>query len=178
MAQYHANKGDGSILMSLPLNQTFSYSVRAYNCTSSEGTINFPEACPKWCELTFALLPRDYVKPTKDSLVLTVQFAKNVITLNDTQIVAIESTLREWMGKEDLAIFINSYTDNTGTPLINTEKSTIRANVIANIVTKMGFEPQIITSTGFGEANPVVPNDSPENQNLNRRVEIVLHWSY
>lgn len=178
MAQYHANKGDGSILMSLPLNQTFSYSVRAYNCTSSEGTINFPEACPKWCELTFALLPRDYVKPTKDSLVLTVHFAKNVITLNDTQIVAIESTLREWMGKEDLAIFVNSYTDNTGTPLINTEKSTIRANVISHAIGKMGFEPQIISATGFGESSPVAPNDSPENQNLNRRVEIVLHWSY
>lgn len=178
IAQYHANKGDGSILMSLPLNQTFSYSVKAFNCTSSEGTINFPEACPKWCDLTFSLLPRDYVKPTKDSLVLTIHFAKNVITLNDTQIVAIESTLREWMIKEDLAIFVNSYTDNTGTPLINTEKSTIRANVLSETVTKMGFDINIITSTGFGDSNPIAPNDSPENQNLNRRVEIVLRWNY
>jgi outer membrane protein OmpA-like peptidoglycan-associated protein len=42
----------------------------------------------------------------------------------------------------------------------------------------MGFEPQLISATGFGESSPVAPNDSPENQNLNRRVEIVLHWSY
>ena len=68
--------------------------------------------------------------------------------------------------------------DNTGTPLINTEKSTIRANAISDNITKMGFDVNILTSTGFGDSNPVAPNDSPENQNLNRRVEIVLRWSY
>ena len=178
IAQYHANKGDGSILMSLPLNKTFNYSVRAFNYTSSEGSISFPEACPKWCELSFPLLPKNYVKPTKDSLVLTIHFAKNVVILNDTQIVAIEATLRDWKDKEDLNIFVNSYTDNTGTPIINTEKSTIRANTITDLIIKMGFDPVIITTTGFGDSSPVAPNDSPENQNLNRRVELVLRWSY
>jgi hypothetical protein len=178
LGQYHANKGDGSILMSLPLGKTFNYAVRGFNYTTSEGSINFPEACPKWCALTFPLLPRNYVKPTKDSLVLVVRFPKNVTTLNDTQIVAIESALREWKGKEDLAIFVNSYTDNTGTPMINTQISTMRANVVTEVITKMGFDTFIITTTGFGDSNPIVANDSPENQDINRRTEIVLRWSY
>jgi len=178
VAQYHANKGDGSILMSLPLGKTFNYSVRAFNYTGSDGSISFPEACPKWCEIVFPLLPRSYVKPTKDSLLMTVHYAKNVVNLTDSQIVAIESTLKDWMGKEDLAIFVNSYTDNTGTPMINTEKSTVRANIITDALIKIGFDVNIITTTGFGDSNPLVPNDSPENQDVNRRAEIVVRWSY
>lgn len=177
-AQYHANKGDGSILMSLPLNKTFSYEVKGFNYTTIQGTINFPEACPKWCTLPFALLPRDYVKPTYDSLVLSVWFPKNVTVLNDTQINAISTLLGYWKEQKELSIFVNSYTDNTGTPMINIQKSTIRANVVTSVISKMGFDPSIITSTGFGESSPLVPNDSPGNQDKNRRVEIMVHWSY
>lgn len=176
LAQYHANKGDGSILMSLPTNKTFNYAVKGFNYTPVEGSINFPEACPKWCELQFSLLPRDYVKPVHDSLLLTIFFPKNVTTLNDTQIVAIESGLHDWLNQKDISIFVNSYTDNTGTPIINVEKSTIRANAVSAIVQKMGFDSSIITTTGFGDANPLVPNDSPENQNKNRRAEIMIRW--
>ena len=176
-AQYHANKGDGSILMSLPLNKTFSYEVKGFNYTTIQGTINFPEACPKWCTLPFALLPRDYVKPTYDSLVLSVWFPKNVTVLNDTQINAISTLLRYWKEQKELSIFVNSYTDNTGTPMINIQKSSIRAHVVSDVISKMGFDPSIITSTGFGESSPLVPNDSPDNQDKNRRVEIMVHWS-
>jgi hypothetical protein len=176
LAQYHANKGDGSVLMSLPVDQTFYYEVKGFNYTKSEGSINFPGACEKWCTLHFPLLPRDYIKPTRDSLLLTVFFAKNIVALQDSQLVLIRSALQNWIGQKEVTVFINGYTDNTGTPLINTEKSTIRANAIAEQVTALGFEPGSILATGFGDSNPLTPNDSPENQDMNRRVEMVIRW--
>lgn len=178
LAQYHANKGDGSLMMSLPIGKTFQYSVRAFGYTANEGSIQFPVACPKWCNLNFTLLPRNYVKPTKDSVVLIVHFEKNVVHLSDSQKNQIAMAVQGWEQKEDLALFANGYTDNTGTPLINTEKSTIRANAVAQILTHLGIEESRISVNGFGDTNPLVPNDSPENQTINRRVEIVMRWSY
>lgn len=176
LGQYHANKGDGSILMSLPMGKTFNYEVRGFNYTMLEGTISFPEACPKWCTINFPLLSRDYVKPTQDSLVLTLFYPKNVTKLSDSQIILLKTALQDWLGKKDVSIFINGYTDNTGTPMINIQKSTIRANLLYEVISAMGFEPQTLTSTGFGDSNPLVENSSPENQDKNRRVEIVVRW--
>ena len=176
LAQYHANKGDGSLLMSLPSGQTFYYEAKGFNYKKSEGTINFPGACEKWCTLSFPLLPRDYVKPTQDSLLLTVFFAKNVVALQDSQLVLLQAALHNWIGQKEVTLFVNGYTDNTGTPLINTEKSTIRANAIAAYLSGLGFDTTAVQATGFGDSNPLAPNDSPENQDRNRRVELVIRW--
>lgn len=176
LAQYHANKGDGSILMSLPVGQAFRYEVRGYNYEPLNGSMYFSEPCPKWCEYRFPLLSKNYVRPTYDTALLTVHFAKNVISLQDSQLLQIQNVLLDWRDKKDISIFVNGYTDNTGTPMINIQKSTIRANVIAETIHSLGFDYSIITATGFGDESPLAPNDSPENQDLNRRVEIVLRY--
>jgi outer membrane protein OmpA-like peptidoglycan-associated protein len=38
----------------------------------------------------------------------------------------------------------------------------------------MGIDMANIQSKGWGEANAVAPNDTDENKNLNRRVEIII----
>jgi len=37
-----------------------------------------------------------------------------------------------------------------------------------------GIDPKHITSKGYGETKPVVPNDTDENRQLNRRVEFKI----
>ena len=37
-----------------------------------------------------------------------------------------------------------------------------------------GIAPNRITSHGYGETMPVAPNDTPENRQLNRRVEFKI----
>lgn len=41
-----------------------------------------------------------------------------------------------------------------------------------------GFSPERISAEGFGEFRPKVPNDTPENRSINRRVEIKILSSY
>jgi chemotaxis protein MotB len=36
------------------------------------------------------------------------------------------------------------------------------------------MRPQVLAAAGYGEFDPVAPNDSPEHQAQNRRIEIVL----
>jgi len=72
-------------------------------------------------------------------------------------------------------IQVNGYTDNRGTPAFNETLSVDRANAVTQALRQMlpgvdvTFMPQ-----GFGEADPVASNDTPNGQAQNRRVTIVL----
>ncbi|MGC8480299.1 MAG: flagellar motor protein MotB [Acidimicrobiales bacterium] len=76
-------------------------------------------------------------------------------------------------------IEVNGYTDNqpiVGGPYTsNFELSAIRAvNVLLRLVHVDGVNPARIAATGYGSSRPVVPNDSPANQAMNRRVDVVI----
>jgi chemotaxis protein MotB len=37
-----------------------------------------------------------------------------------------------------------------------------------------GVDPTVLSAAGYGQYQPIAPNDSLENRSLNRRIEIVL----
>ena len=57
----------------------------------------------------------------------------------------------------------------------NWELSTARATeVVRYLQEKGGLDPNLLSATGYGEHQPVAPNDSDEGRHKNRRIEIVL----
>jgi chemotaxis protein MotB len=56
----------------------------------------------------------------------------------------------------------------------NWELSTARAVEVVNFLVANGMKPQQLSAAGFGEFDPVAPNDAPDHQAQNRRIEIVL----
>ena len=56
----------------------------------------------------------------------------------------------------------------------NWELSTARAVEVTKFLIANGMRPQVLAAAGYGEFDPVAPNDSPEHQAQNRRIEIVL----
>jgi len=73
-----------------------------------------------------------------------------------------------------LKIKIAGYTDDRGSEKYNLKLSFKRAKAIKDIlVKKYHISPNRIVVKGYGEAYPLVPNDSETNRALNRRVEIV-----
>jgi chemotaxis protein MotB len=56
----------------------------------------------------------------------------------------------------------------------NWQLSTARAVEVVNFLITSGMKPQQLSAAGYGEFDPVAPNDTPENRALNRRIEIVL----
>ncbi len=84
--------------------------------------------------------------------------------------------------KENLSgrdIGIEGHTDNQPIKYSgwksNWELSTARAtSVLHYIVDEKGIDPKKVSATGHGEYKPVTPNDTPEGQRQNRRVEMVV----
>jgi len=83
------------------------------------------------------------------------------------------------ISKTAYLIRIEGHTDNlpihTERYPSNWELSTARAvNVLRYFIKNHNVDPRRLAAEGFSEFHPLVPNDTPENREKNRRVEIIF----
>ena len=173
--QVVSNRGDGSYAIALPTGHTYSLYLDRIGYQNASDTLRcIANDSVKKHLRNFAMLPFGYEKPVKDSAVLTLRFSKNSSELSDSSQAALRAAMQAWQGKAGIAIMVNGYTDNTGTPIINEQLSFTRARSVGAVLKGMGFDDSVIKVQGWGEANPLTGNDTDANRDMNRRVEIVV----
>jgi outer membrane protein OmpA-like peptidoglycan-associated protein len=74
----------------------------------------------------------------------------------------------------DSKITVAGYTDSQGGLSYNQDLSQRRAESVRAFLVSHGVAPDRITAQGFGPAQPIADNASPEGRADNRRVEIVV----
>jgi len=75
-----------------------------------------------------------------------------------------------------LRIRVDGYTDNQGLAAYNLDLSYRRARAVVEYLVGRGVPRDRLEYRGYGVENSVAPNDTPEGQALNRRVEFtILH---
>lgn len=89
---------------------------------------------------------------------------------------AVATVLRDIGGK---VIRVEGHTDNV--PLgrgdafaTNWDLSTARALAVVRFLQDSGVDPARLAAAGYGEFQPIAPNDTAEGRSQNRRIEIVL----
>jgi outer membrane protein OmpA-like peptidoglycan-associated protein len=85
-----------------------------------------------------------------------------------SRIAGILSTLKGYQ------IYVYGYTDDIGTRDYNQKLSERRAKSVYDYLVQNGLNPDIMTTKGFGEADPLVAGNSSKARAINRRVEIGL----
>ena len=83
---------------------------------------------------------------------------------------------------QESKIVVNGYTDNApiGPELkrqgitSNQELSQKRAETVMQFMVSQGVKPDLVAAQGFGDADPVAPNDTAQGRAQNRRVELTL----
>src|SRR3984893_15569225 len=87
--------------------------------------------------------------------------------------------------QQTTTIIVNGYTDDTAigpelrrqgvtSNLILSQK---RADNVMQFMISQGVKPNLVTAQGFGDADPVAPNDTAAGRAQNRRVELTLAGS-
>ncbi len=74
-----------------------------------------------------------------------------------------------------LTLQIEGYTDSTGSDALNMELSGMRADGVRDYLAQQGVPVSSMTAQGFGKAQPVASNDTPDGRQKNRRVELVVN---
>jgi len=71
---------------------------------------------------------------------------------------------------DDVPIHSNRYRSNW-------ELSSARSLSVVQLLSEQtGIQPQNMSSVGYGEYRPIVPNSSPENRSKNRRIQIFVDY--
>ena len=68
-------------------------------------------------------------------------------------------------------IQVQGHTDNIGVPVMNQQLSEARARVTANYLIAKNIRADRLSSSGFGQSQPVADNATLEGRQLNRRIE-------
>lgn len=79
---------------------------------------------------------------------------------------------------KDRRLMIAGHTDNqpikSKTFPNNWYLSTARAIAVVEFMVDAGFPAKNLAASGYGEFDPIAANDTPQNRELNRRIEIIL----
>ena len=101
-----------------------------------------------------------------------VYFDHNQATLRyESEAVLMEVGLA-LVSVPDTRFEIRGYTDSVGAADYNQELSERRADTVRGfLIVNFPIEPRRIEVVGYGEADPIATNDTPEGRQENRRVE-------
>ncbi|NEU07602.1 OmpA family protein [Flavihumibacter sp. R14] len=83
--------------------------------------------------------------------------------------------LTAWLKGKDVTLKVSGFADATGPKDYNRGLSARRARAVKDYLVMNGADPARIDPVGFGETNPVAPNDSESGRQKNRRVEFGLY---
>jgi outer membrane protein OmpA-like peptidoglycan-associated protein len=73
-----------------------------------------------------------------------------------------------------VVVRIEGHTDGTGSAASNLALSQARARTVMDALVALGIAPGRLSAEGFGQTRPKVPDTTPENRAINRRVEFII----
>jgi len=75
---------------------------------------------------------------------------------------------------EDIKVKIEGYTDSQGQADSNQILSQQRAEAVKARLLAAGISESRMSTEGFGAANPIATNETPEGRAENRRIEVII----
>jgi outer membrane protein OmpA-like peptidoglycan-associated protein len=130
---------------------------------------------------------RDQLKRQLSQVLETRETARGLIVnlsdvLFDTASATLKPGTREKLARvagillshPDLKVQIEGHTDSVGDADYNQRLSENRADSVRTYLVAQGIASTSVTTTGFGEAQPVAANETPAGRQQNRRVELVV----
>ena len=94
--------------------------------------------------------------------------------LRPESFVELDRVVKMLVENPAIEIEMSAHTDSRGSDDYNFKLSDNRARSVMEYILSKGIATSKIRSQGYGETKPVVPNDTDENRQLNRRVEFTI----
>ena len=152
--------------LSTPLDDRKQYRV----CASAEGYL---DTCMQITDLhdhTIALEPKVVTR----FVLKNMYFATDKTNILSSSQPALQELYDLLSGHPEIRIRIVGHTDDVGKDDYNQRLSEGRAASVKREMVKRGIDAKRMETEGHGETDPIVPNDSDEHRQMNRRVEIVI----
>jgi outer membrane protein OmpA-like peptidoglycan-associated protein len=103
-----------------------------------------------------------------------INFELNSADLMESSVPELERVVQLLKDNPEIYVEISAHTCDIGSTRFNEVLSDKRAKSVVFYLASKGIEHKRMTSKGYGEMFPLVPNTSEENRVLNRRVELKI----
>jgi outer membrane protein OmpA-like peptidoglycan-associated protein len=116
-------------------------------------------------------------KKTERGMVITlgdVLFGTDMARLNPDGMRTAQKLADVLQQNPQRTVLVEGFTDSTGAASHNQELSERRATAVRSALQELGVARERVAIRGYGQAHPVASNNTAQNRQLNRRVEIVL----
>ena len=113
----------------------------------------------------------DVVKVGVPIILEGITFATGKADITPESEETLQKALRTLNTYPEIQVEISGHTDDVGSNKSNQKLSQLRAESVMSWLVSHGIDASRLTAVGYGEDQPMVPNDSPENKQKNRRIE-------
>ena len=111
-------------------------------------------------------------EPKPDLLAVMVNFALNSSVLDDMATTRLDALVTFLLEDETVTVDIGGFTSDEGSDDYNQALSERRAGAVRDYMVEKGVDGARLTVVGYGEQQPLVPNDSETNRSQNRRAMV------
>lgn len=101
-----------------------------------------------------------------------ILFESNSFQLSEISFIELERVIKLMKENPKLKVEIAAHTDDVGSDVYNLSLSDKRAQSVVDYLIDNQIPMERFVARGYGEAQPMVANDSEENKAKNRRVEL------
>jgi len=112
--------------------------------------------------------------PVGTLVFLNIEFDYDKATVKEESMDQIREVAEAMKKLPRMRLEIRGHTDDRGGDDYNQRLSDERARTVVAILAQMGVDPTRLEAKGFGESQPIAPNDTDENRRRNRRTEFVI----
>jgi len=103
-----------------------------------------------------------------------VNFAFNKDALTPAAQDTLDKVATSLVAQPELYVEIGGHTDSIGSDAYNLKLSERRAQAVREYLISRGVKADHLLAKGYGKANPIASNKTPEGRAENRRVELIV----
>jgi outer membrane protein OmpA-like peptidoglycan-associated protein len=173
-AKYHTDEtdADGYAEVLVPVGQKYDVTYLSLGLARGDIVATLPVTNEPRQSIKLTL--RYKRLPPPPPFVLTgVNFDTGKATLRPESENKLDVVVEFMKLKKSARVEISGHTDNVGNPKTNKALSAKRAEACRSYLISKGIDGSRVIAVGRGSERPVVPNDTDENRQKNRRIEVV-----
>lgn len=103
-----------------------------------------------------------------------IEFKYAKTHISPQSLSTLQQVAKALKDKSDVLLKVSAHTDNSGTTLGQLALSEERAKAVKRTLIKLGVEPTIIVTQGYGASKPITSNATEQGRKINQRIEMTV----
>ncbi|MBU1719511.1 MAG: OmpA family protein, partial [Bacteroidetes bacterium] len=172
IATLNSNKATGKFLLSLPAGRNYGIAVKAEGFLFHSENFNLPIGDD--FNVVDKVIELKNIAIGKKIALRNVFFETGKANLSPESNTELARIVKLLTDVPRLKVEIGGHTDDVGSEESNQKLSEDRAKSVVNYLISQGIAKDRLTAAGYGESQPIAPNENKEGRALNRRTECMI----